>query len=78
MTQEKLENYIKENFKQMVLKRPIKTGVQNLSWLFKDRKNFVSLSTMMQSLPNHFYSSSLVKHILHQFWKPVQHEIIKK
>lgn len=51
-----------------------------MNWFFRDQRNFVTFSTMLlqKSLPNHFYSSDLIKYILNQFWDRAQIEIVKK
>jgi len=41
----------------------------DMSWFFRDRKNFVAFSIMLQKLPSNVYSSLLLDCLLDQFWK---------
>ena len=48
--------------------RPIKVSLLDLDWYFRDRRNFVAFSKLLQYLPKSVYSSELVVCVLDRFW----------
>ena len=49
-------------------KRPVEVLMLDLKWLFRNRKTFVALSTILEDLPNNFYASEFTQNLTKQFW----------
>lgn len=72
------ENYLCGKTDKVAKPTPVKVGILELQWFFRNRKTFVSFSTKLKEASTTFYKSELMACVMNEFWSDSQKKIFWK